>query len=208
MIIQKYKQICKECGEVYYFDYEGSDALDKDYFDQVVTECTKCGSRDFEKVDLNLLDKTKLKFRKLACRDKEITMTTLDEVVKAVDNKEDCIVIEGDKANDVYRIVVTGKVVWLVALGAILIAVGCVAATATSAGTSSPVTAPVAALTATAAIGIIGYSATTTAVGMCALAGGVFAGKSMLNSLRDNYIATQITKNSDGDVTKIVLKRK
>ena len=43
---------------------------------------------------------------------------------------------------------------------------------------------------------------------MCALAGGVFAGKSMLNSLRDNYIATQITKNSDGDVTKIVLKRK
>ena len=65
MIIQKYKQICKECGEVYYFDYEGSDALDKDYFDQVVTECTKCGSRDFEKVDLNLLDKTKLKFRKL-----------------------------------------------------------------------------------------------------------------------------------------------
>ena len=116
--------------------------------------------------------------------------------------------IEGDKANDVYRIVVTGKVVWLVALGAILIAAGCVAATATSAGTSSPVTAPVAALTATAAIGIIGYSATTTAVGMCALAGGVFAGKSMLNSLRDNYIATQITKNSDGDVTKIVLKRK
>lgn len=40
-----------------------------------------------------------------------------------------------------------------------------IAATATSAGTSSPVTAPVAALTATAAIGIIGYSATTTAVG-------------------------------------------
>lgn len=65
-----------------------------------------------------------------------------------------------------------------------------------------------AALTATAAIGILGASATTTAVGMCALAGGVFAGKSMLNSLRDNYIATQITKNSDGDVTKIVLKRK
>lgn len=43
---------------------------------------------------------------------------------------------------------------------------------------------------------------------MCALAGGVFAGKSMLNSLRDNYTATQITKNSDGDVTKLVLKRK
>ena len=59
MIIQKYKQICKDCGEVYYFDYEGT------YFDQVVTECTKCGSRNFEKVDLNILDKTKLQFRKL-----------------------------------------------------------------------------------------------------------------------------------------------
>ena len=135
-------------------------------------------------------------------------MTTLDEVVRAVDNKEDCIVIEGDRANDVYRIVVTGKVVWLVALGAILIAAGCVAATATSAGTSSPVTAPVAALTATAAIGIIGYSATTTAVGMCALAGGVAAGKAILNSVRNNYKIAEKVENKDGKVTKLVLKRK
>ena len=65
MIIQKYKQICKDCGAVYYFDYEGPDALGKDYFDQVVTECAKCGSRNFEKVDLNVLDKAKLQFRKL-----------------------------------------------------------------------------------------------------------------------------------------------
>lgn len=39
-------------------------------------------------------------------------MTTLDEVVRAVDNKEDCIVIEGDRANDVYRIIATGNVAW------------------------------------------------------------------------------------------------
>lgn len=135
-------------------------------------------------------------------------MTTLNEIVRAVDSKEDYIIVEGDKANDVYRIVVAGKVVWLVALGAILIAAGCVAATATTAGTTAPVTVTTAALTATAAIGILGASATTAAVGMCAAAGGVFAGKTMLNSLRDNYIATQIIKNSDGDVTKIVLKRK
>lgn len=51
MIIQKYKQICKNCGETYYFDYKGSDVLGKEYFDQVVTECTKCGSRNFEKVE-------------------------------------------------------------------------------------------------------------------------------------------------------------
>lgn len=65
MIIQKYKQICKNCGATYYFDYKGSDVLGKEYFDQVVTECTKCGSRDFEKVDLNILDKVKIKFKKL-----------------------------------------------------------------------------------------------------------------------------------------------
>lgn len=65
MIIQKYKQIYKNCGETYYFDYKGSDVLGKEYFDQVVTECTKCGSRDFEKVDLNILDKVKIKFKKL-----------------------------------------------------------------------------------------------------------------------------------------------
>lgn len=131
-------------------------------------------------------------------------MTTLDEVVRAVDNKEDCIVIEGDRANDVYRIVVTGKVVWLVALGAILIAAGCVAATATSAGTSSPVTAPVAALTATAAISIIGYSATA----ICFAAGGVAAGKAILNSVRNNYKIAEKVENKDGEVIKLVLKRK
>ena len=75
-------------------------------------------------------------------------MTTLDEVVRAVDNKEDCIVIEGDRANDVYRIVVTGKVVWLVALGAIL------------------------------------------------------------NAVRNNYKIAEKVENSDGKVTKLVLKRK
>ena len=135
-------------------------------------------------------------------------MTTLDQVVRAVDNKEDCIVIEGDKANDVYRIVVTGKVVWLVALGAILIAAGCVAATATTAGTTAPVTVTTAALTATAAIGVLGASATTTAVGMCALAGGVAAGKAILNAVRNNYKIAEKVENEDGKVTKLVLKRK
>ena len=45
-------------------------------------------------------------------------MTTLDQVVRVVDNKEDCIVIKGDKANDVYRIVAIVVAVGVVTLAA------------------------------------------------------------------------------------------
>ena len=48
-------------------------------------------------------------------------MTTLDQVVRAVDNKEDCIVIEGDRANDVYRIVAI-----VVAVGVVTLAVSAI----------------------------------------------------------------------------------
>ena len=30
---------------------------------------------------------------------------TIEEIIKALNGKEDCIIIEGDKANDVYRII-------------------------------------------------------------------------------------------------------
>lgn len=35
---------------------------------------------------------------------------TIEELIKALNGKEDCIIIEGDKANDVYRIIATGNV--------------------------------------------------------------------------------------------------
>lgn len=63
--VEKYKLICKGCQEIYYVDYEGSDVLDKDYFDQIVTECSKCGSRVLEKRDLNFIDTAKMKFKKM-----------------------------------------------------------------------------------------------------------------------------------------------
>ncbi len=63
--VERYKLICKNCGEIYYFDYEGSDVLDRDYFDQIVTECFKCGSRVLEKHDLDFIDIAKMKFKKI-----------------------------------------------------------------------------------------------------------------------------------------------
>ena len=135
-------------------------------------------------------------------------MTTLDEVVRAVDNKEDCIVIEGDKANDVYRIIATGNVAWAIAIGAIVLGAALVFATASSGGTAAPATVPAISAVAPAAVAVVGWSATSTAIAICFAAGGVAAGKAILNSVRNNYKIAEKVENSDGKVTKLVLKRK
>lgn len=43
---------------------------------------------------------------------------TIEELIKALNGKEDCIIIEGDKANDVYRIVAIVVAVGVVTLAA------------------------------------------------------------------------------------------
>ena len=139
-------------------------------------------------------------------------MTTLDEVVRAVDNKEDCIIIEGDKANDVYRIIATGNVAWAIAIGAIGLSAALIFITVGSGGTAAPVTVPVEvaskAIIAPVAIATLGLSATSTAIAICFAAGGVAAGKAMLNAVRNNYKIAEKVEDKDGKVTKLVLKRK
>ena len=61
---------------------------------------------------------------------------------------------------------------------------------------------------APAAIATIGWSATSTVIAICFAAGGVAAGKAILNSVRNNYKIAEKVENSDGKVTKLVLKRK
>ena len=70
---------------------------------------------------------------------------TTEEFVKQLNNKEDYIILEGDRANDVYRIVA---------------------------------------------------------------AGGVAAGKAILNSVRNNYKITEKVEDKDGKVIRLALKRK
>lgn len=139
-------------------------------------------------------------------------MTTLDEVVRAVDSKEDYIVIEGDKANDVYRIVVAGNVAWAIAIGAIGLSAALIFITVGSGGAAAPVTVPVEVASkmfiAPAAIATLGWGATSTAIAICFAAGGVAAGKAILNAVRNNYKIAEKVENKDGKVTKLVLKRK
>lgn len=133
---------------------------------------------------------------------------TIEELIKALNGKEDYIILEGDRANDVYRIVAAGNVAWAIAIGAIVLGAALVFATASSGGTAAPATVPAISAVAPAAVAVVGWSATSTAVAICFAAGGVAAGKTILNSVRNNYKIAEKVENSDGKVTKLVLKRK
>lgn len=133
---------------------------------------------------------------------------TTEEFVKQLNNKEDYIILEGDRANDVYRIVAAGNVAWAIAIGAIVLGAALVFATASSGGTAAPATVPAISAVAPAAVTVVGWSATSTAIAICFAAGGVAAGKAILNSVRNNYKIAEKVENRDGKVTKLVLKRK
>lgn len=133
---------------------------------------------------------------------------TTEEFVKQLNNKEDYIILEGDRANDVYRIVAAGNVAWAIAIGAIVLGAALVFATASSGGTAAPATVPAISAVAPAAVAVVGWSATSTAIAICFAAGGVAAGKAILNAVRNNYKIAEKVENEKGDVTKLVLKRK
>ena len=133
---------------------------------------------------------------------------TTEEFVKQLNNKEDYIILEGDRANDVYRIVAAGNVAWAIAIGAIVLGAALVFATASSGGTAAPATIPAMSFAAPAAVAVVGWSATPTAIAICFAAGGVAAGKAILNAVRNNYKIAEKVEDKDGKVTKLVLKRK
>lgn len=114
---------------------------------------------------------------------------TEEELAQAMEDKEDSIIIEGDLANKTIKLKATGSIAWLVAIGAIGVAV--VAA-------SSGVGIPVAAASAFAATTVLGISTTTAAVAIAVAAGGV----GILDSLRDDYKIVEESSN------RVVLKRK
>lgn len=133
---------------------------------------------------------------------------TTEEFVKQLNNKEDYIILEGDRANDVYRIVAAGNVAWAIAIGAIVLGAALVFATASSGGTAAPATVPAISAVAPAAVAVVGWSATSTAIAICFAAGGVAAGKAILNSVRNNYKITEKVEDKDGKVIRLALKRK
>ena len=121
------------------------------------------------------------------------TVTNEKELGKALKDDEDTIVITGKLGAAVITIKAKGRVAWLVAVGAIGVAVAAVLSAPLSGGISS--IAGIAA--APAAVGILGGAATTSAIAIDVAAGGVSA----LGKLRKYRVA----EKTEG---RVVLRRK
>lgn len=100
-----------------------------------------------------------------------------EELANAIENGTESIEIEGDLAKGVIKIKYVGKAAWLVAIGAIGVAVASLMVSPATAGVS----AGFAAASAAGAVGILGAATTATAISIAVAAGGV----GVLNRLRD-----------------------
>ena len=119
-----------------------------------------------------------------------MAITTEKELGEALKNGQDTIEIEGDLSNKVFRIKSTGKVAWVVAIGAIGISVALIVST-------GGLGAPASAALSLGAVSVLGVPAATAAVFIAVAAGGVGA----LNSLRKYTIVSNSGK-------RLVLARK
>jgi hypothetical protein len=107
---------------------------------------------------------------------------TEEELAEAIENGEDTIEIEGDLKEKTLKIKATGKVAWVIAIGAIGIAVTIVIITG---GTGTPVSGFI----GVGAVSVLGLPAAITAVSIAVAAGGV----GILNKLR----SYKIVENSE-----------
>jgi len=114
---------------------------------------------------------------------------TEEELADAINNGEDTIEIEGDLKDKTLKIKATGKVAWVIAIGAIGIAVTILI---TTGGTGAPVSG----IIGVGAVTVLGLPAAISAVAIAVAAGGV----GVLNKLRSYKII-------ENDENKLVLKK-
>lgn len=130
-----------------------------------------------------------------------IEIHTNEEFAKALKEKPDRITVTGDLAKKVVVIEATGKASWVIALGCVAFAVGCIlatpAATVTTGGTGGAITFTGSAVGAGAAFSVLGTAA-YTAIAIGVAAGGV----GVLKTLKSSY------KIESKEKDKVVLKRK
>lgn len=110
-----------------------------------------------------------------------MAIKTEKELAEALKNEEDSIEIEGDLKNKVLKIKVTGKVAWVIAIGAVAVAVPIAIA-------SGGAAAPISGIVGIGAVSVLGLPAAMAAVMIAVSAGGV----GVLNKLR----AYKIVDNS------------
>ena len=111
---------------------------------------------------------------------------TKEELVEAIKNDAEYIVVEGDLKNHIIRIKATGKVAWGVCAVALTIAIGSVIAAKYAAVGAGGAGIATDALVGTVAISTVAATLGSTAIPAVAIgvaAGGIGA----LNTLRDKY---------------------
>lgn len=121
-----------------------------------------------------------------------VTVKTEKELAKQVESNNDMIIIEGNLKDKVIRIKAAGKASWIIACGAIGVAV----ISALSAPATAGVSTGASFLVAPAAAATLGLSTTSSAILIAIAAGGV----GVLNKLRSYSI---IEKNDK----RIILKK-
>ena len=117
-------------------------------------------------------------------------ISTNKELGKALKNKEESILIEGDLANKVIRIKATGKLAWGISLAAISTAVAAIFLKGSTAGLTAPITSAAILSSASTAIAVLGPPAAKSAI-VIAVAGG---GVGVLHTLRKYEIIEQGAK--------------
>lgn len=116
-----------------------------------------------------------------------LKITNNKELGKALKNKEESILIEGDLANKVIRIKATGKLAWGITIAAITTSVAAILLKTTSGGLATPITSAAIFTSAPAAIAVLGPTAAKSAI-LIAIAGG---GVGVLHTLRKYKIVEQ-----------------
>ena len=130
---------------------------------------------------------------------------TKQELAQAVQNNQSQIVIEGDIVNGIVRLKLVGPLAWTIAAASIATAAYLFAAAPAATVASAPVGGAGGAIsftgaigTAAAAVAILGIPATTVAIGIAVVAGGIGA----LTKLREKYKIIEKSKD------RVVLQRK
>ena len=134
------------------------------------------------------------------------TVTNATELGKAVENEEQEITIEGDLANKVVKIKATGKVAWVIAFGAVTLAIVAVLASPSVAlGPAGVITegALITLATGTAASAVAIWGLGTTVAAISIGLGG--KGAKALRKLKENYEVIQ--KGSSKAVLRKIQKK-
>ncbi len=125
------------------------------------------------------------------------TVNSAQELAKRVNEGDSEITIEGDLGKKIIRIKATGKTAWIIAFGAIGVAVTLVIV-GLGTGPAAPAVESIAITSAAGAVAIIGLPATVAAIGMAI----AVKDKKVLNTLRDCYDI--VSKSND----IVVLRKK